>query len=627
MVRLLKPDRTRPRNYLSRREQWRLWLMFLPLVMVIVAIRWLRDPAHAARVDQALALVTAEENTPAASGESPPAVKAAPTNTAAPPAPNRESPKLFPGVEPAWLETIVDNSYFRKSETAAWFGMFGALLKADDPTLQRASRISVGYAQLLNQPHAYRGKLVEVAGTVRQITRQTPAANELGISIYYRLVLQPADQSNWPIFVYCLQLPTEVSLGQDSYSLNARVTGLFFKNLSYDWEKGLGTAPVIVAKSFALDANSAASVNPPATVPLPPNPPRESASPGPGPPTDRSPAPSPSPSASLSGVAALESKTPDSSLGAALLDELGMDRKLLKKVTNRGPLRQDDHDAFYELLKAAGQIGANQLARAAQRNIPAARDEWIARRDSATSDRERNLASQSLRALQQGRYDVAPLFNDTANQQGRLFVFDGIAKRVVRIEAGTTAKGLPSDSLQRFGFDHYYELDVFTDDSQNHPLVFCVRELPPDFPTGETVRLPVRMAGFFLKAWLYRAREIEEDVVADEPHSPPSNRLPGDVDPAKYSPLLIGRAPIVLLIEPANSPFVQYIGGAAFVALLVGIWLAVAAYNRGDRRFRLRLPVTLVSLPEGQSLNDLKIPSENSPHSASVALPNAADDS
>ena len=37
MVRLLKPDRPRARNYLSRREQWRLLLLVVPLILVIVA--------------------------------------------------------------------------------------------------------------------------------------------------------------------------------------------------------------------------------------------------------------------------------------------------------------------------------------------------------------------------------------------------------------------------------------------------------------------------------------------------------------------------------------------------------------------------------------------------------------
>ena len=47
-------------------------------------------------------------------------------------------------------------------------------------------------------------------------------------------------------------------------------------------------------------------------------------------------------------------------------------------------------------------------------------------------------------------------------------------------------------------------MEVFTEDSQNRPLVFCVRELPPGMPTGGDLREPIRVAGFFFKSWRYR---------------------------------------------------------------------------------------------------------------------------
>ena len=93
-----------------------------------------------------------------------------------------------------------------------------------------------------------------------------------------------------------------------------------------------------------------------------------------------------------------------------------------------------------------------------------------------------------IRRADEGRYSVAPLFNEPQQHVGELVVFDGVARRVVRVDVGTRPDGSgPSDVAQRFGFREYYEMEVFTDDSQNYPLVFCVRELPPGLPTGGTL--------------------------------------------------------------------------------------------------------------------------------------------
>jgi hypothetical protein len=60
-----------------------------------------------------------------------------------------------------------------------------------------------------------------------------------------------------------------------------------------------------------------------------------------------------------------------------------------------------------------------------------------------------------------------------------------------------------ADIRERFGIDRYYEIALFTDDSQGNPLIFCVLELPSDMPTGEDIHERMRIAGFFLKSWAY----------------------------------------------------------------------------------------------------------------------------
>jgi hypothetical protein len=54
----------------------------------------------------------------------------------------------------------------------------------------------------------------------------------------------------------------------------------------------------------------------------------------------------------------------------------------------------------------------------------------------------------------------------------------------------------------RFGLDHYYLIELFTNDSQGNPLTFDVRELPPGFPQTGQLYEPVCIAGFTAALWL-----------------------------------------------------------------------------------------------------------------------------
>ncbi len=560
MVRLLKPDRPRARNFLSRREQWRLLLLFVPLALVIVLIGRLRDPNFANRVNQVFA-----QASPPASQETEP-----PRSYAAPP----PSPGLFAGVDPAWLKTITDNTYFRNFEKDTWFRLFGLLQRSSADELNAAHGIEASYVQLVDQPNFYRGKLVTVHGYLRQITEQTPAANDLGIKSYYRIVMQPTDGSSWPIFIYCLDLPPNLSLQNKPSEGYLKASGLFFKNLSYDWKDGLGTAPVIVAKGVEYYGDVLGG---PAMLDIH---------------VDEQPATT---SDTVNPtIDQLVGEAPDETLGNAVLSNLGMDVKLLDEVKSRGPLRGEDREAFYQMLKAVGQIGSHQLARFAQQNLPAVRDEWQRRLASADSEPRRSMFQEALRHAAKGRYSVTPLFNDAQHQQGRLFVFDGTARRVVRVEVGSQSDGGPNDIARRFGFDHYYEMEVFTADSQNHPLSFCVRELPDGFPIGDSLYEPVRVAGFFFKDWLFRTRDSAGDDI-------------------QYAPLLIGRAPLRLPPEQSGSSLSRYVGVGLFVLGLAGIWIAAVVYARSDRQFRRRTAVADWSLPTGQSLNDLNLAAADRP--------------
>jgi hypothetical protein len=290
---------------------------------------------------------------------------------------------------------------------------------------------------------------------------------------------------------------------------------------------------------------------------------------------------------------------PHVAFGESVLGTLGMDVGLLEVIDVRGRIRPAEREVFFQMLHAAGQIGAQQLTRFAEGNLSAVRAAWQRETASAEDESHRNLAKEVVKYADQGRYSVAPLFNHPESQIGQLIVVDGTARRVVRVEVGFRADdGGPSDVARRFAIDHYYEMEVFTDDSQNYPLVFCVRELPPGFPRGGSIHVPVRVAGFFFKNWLYHTRGSQQSDVAGVR--------------AQYAPLLVGRSPLVLATEQGGGG-TRFVLGGLFVMVLAGIWVVAAWFARGDRQFRSRTLAASFSLPPGQSLNELNLSPADEP--------------
>jgi hypothetical protein len=724
MARPAKPVR----DYTSRRGQWRLLLLVVPLGLVMLMMARLRDPETADRINKMFA----------------------PAATAPPPAEDAVvAAQGVPGVRRELLESIQDNTYFRNTEKRAWFHFLKIAQQETAPELDSAHASEVTYTQLVDQPDAYRGKLVTVTGEVRQITEQKPAENKLGLENYYRLVIEPADGVDWPIFVYCLELPASLQTGDGMHEA-VHGTGLFFKNLSYSWQGGLGTAPVIVAtrlEHIGVGVSRAADIDrrwnkaAEAVSDEPPHEPArnelQSADPtnrgsaffeilalagwnaerlrqlddsqrfsnqhrrqaldllrrlcsfdsaslaawkevGVTPqnvldkPADhrgklvqlRGRVTEVTPHALSSANSArlemqayyecrlafadgdrtatvLTGRVPDDwlkmrqlnepatavalflkrpadnqpnsgvwlakeiawhpttanepfvSLGESVLGALGLDVGLFDGVASRGPIRAAEREAFYQTLNAAGRLDAQHLVGLAQRELPIIAESWTHELRSAKTESRRRLARAVVDRAADGRYSVAPLFNEPESQTGRLIFVDGAARRVVRVEVGARShEGGVSDVRRRFGIGHYYEMEVFTDDSQNYPLVFCLHELPEGFPTGGSIHVPVRVAGFFFKDWLYQKRGAA-----------PAN----SAEATQYAPLLIGRAPLLLAVEQGGGRVIHFALGGFFVAAMAAIWAAAVWFSWGDRRFRERTPAARFSLPAGSSLNELNI--------------------
>ena len=97
------------------------------------------------------------------------------------------------------------------------------------------------------------------------------------------------------------------------------------------------------------------------------------------------------------------------------------------------------------------------------------------------------------------------LFNRPADSQQKLVTLTGHLRRAQQVL-------VPDEEIQAlYGLDHYYELYLFTADSQDYPILFCVPELPTaadgtPIPTGSgpNYRQEVTLTGFLYKPWAYR---------------------------------------------------------------------------------------------------------------------------
>jgi hypothetical protein len=225
---------------------------------------------------------------------------------------------------------------------------------------------------------------------------------------------------------------------------------------------------------------------------------------------------------------------PDDPLG-----RLGMDVGLLDAVKDQERI-DADREAFYELLAAAGRARPGQLLREADAALP-------------------TLPDESRRADPRGNqfYSVVPLFNAPASQRGRLVALCGVARRIERVLVD------PADAA-RWGFDHYWQVSLFTDDSQGNPLTFCVRELPPNIQPGSSpdYAVPVRAAGFFFKTWPYAVSTAADAVQPDD----------GRKTRVQLSPLLIGRS-LELVNEP--TPRGESTASNLFVAVVIALATAL----------------------------------------------------
>lgn len=267
MTRSHPPDK--PRDYFSRREQWRLLLLVMSLGLVFILMNEVRKPerwrwlipdsppsdrpsepgesVHRAWIQRTTS--NTEEAQPAANQSPSDTAETNEPDTSSDDAGGADAGRYFAGVRPELLAAIHDKTRFRAEESDAWFHLFAVLRAADPAKLRRASIGRIARLQLSEQSAAYRGELVTIRGVIRRAHRLTAPANAQGIAGYYQVWIQPDDSPEWPIVVYALEWPNDWPTGMH-LSRPASVTGFYFKRWLYQAKDGLELAPVVLARGI-----------------------------------------------------------------------------------------------------------------------------------------------------------------------------------------------------------------------------------------------------------------------------------------------------------------------------------------------------------------------------------------
>jgi hypothetical protein len=196
--------------------------------------------------------------------------------------------------------------------------------------------------------------------------------------------------------------------------------------------------------------------------------------------------------------------------------------------------------------------------------------------------RQTAIADRVAQRAEQGLSSVWPMFLAPEESMGELFLIEGTARRAVRIVVDDASA---ADAVRRLArrehaatpLREYYEVDVFTTDSQNQPVICCAARLPAGFPEGDVIREPIRMAGVFFKRWAYARRPAADPAAAE--------KLPERL----AAPLMLAAELQWLRPVETSAPVDRGLGaGIALAAALAVVWAFLARVARRDRLARQR---------------------------------------
>ena len=251
------------------------------------------------------------------------------------------------------------------------------------------------------------------------------------------------------------------------------------------------------------------------------------------------------------------SESLDVSNDQVLLAQLGTDIDRLSEVTHHAPIGGKDRECLFQMLASVRAADPLQLTKVARDDV-----------------------------------NIAQFIRDPNSVVGGLYSFQGLARRAIKIHVD---KNKDADIIERFGIDHYYEIEVFVpldmqvrfvdpnvanDEGKvfaDYPFAICVPHLPEGMEQGEDIRVPVRFTGFFMKLWAYQTKFMTGDR---ERTAKPR---------MQQSPLFIG--PTVMPVSPyvPEESHLSLIIATLFVVSLLVVWFLLWRASVKDHVLSKRL--------------------------------------
>ncbi len=192
----------------------------------------------------------------------------------------QELQRILAAVEPlAWADVVDHTPVRRAADGLAWILAWQKVLYGTDEESNGAEGRSapglrsVSVLQLMNQPAAYRGRRVRVAGWIRGVQVVDGPANELGIGRYHVAWLQTSGTETTPICIYLSEWPGALELANGPFAkvnLRVEMEGVFFKIRTYQATDGQwSSCPLVLARSFQVVAEpTKPSAGPPIEMPV-----------------------------------------------------------------------------------------------------------------------------------------------------------------------------------------------------------------------------------------------------------------------------------------------------------------------------------------------------------------------
>ncbi|MBR4976612.1 MAG: hypothetical protein IKY61_06110, partial [Thermoguttaceae bacterium] len=177
---------------------------------------------------------------------------------------------------------------------------------------------------------------------------------------------------------------------------------------------------------------------------------------------------------------------------------------------------------------------------------------------------------------------IVALFNRPERNQGRVVRLRGRVRRANLVLVDDP------DVVASTGIDRYYQLYLFSNDSQGWPLVLCVPELPDGLKVGggKEYRREIEFVGAFTKTWAYktsaqRTQTAETAQTVQSSETAETSQITQTAEPTGPGawgrvPVLVGRVVDVVPEEPAGSkaPVSPTAIVVAF-AVLAAAWVAL----------------------------------------------------